>query len=326
MGLIASIIIPVLNEEENIIRCLESVFALNLNRKDYEVILIDNGSIDDTVKNAKKYPIDLLLIEPNTTIAGLRNLGACKAKSAILAFLDADCVASSEWLNRALDNLIYKNNDPRIVATGSRYKVPKQAGFIERVWFGQRSEDNEFVNYLNAGNFIIRKNVFDSINGFDEKLTTGEDSEICMRLTQHGYKILSDEQITVIHFGNPKNIYQFFKKQMWQAQGMLGTYRLHKMDKPLIMTSLFLIGLIITILSAFNNLIGLNNNLFLFTLLLSGFIPIVTSIFRVFQYKNPSLLLPLILLYSVYYLARSVVLVKIFCSYFTKHCFFCRSE
>ena len=97
-----SIIIPALNEARMIGKCLDSLTQLDFPRDHFEVILVDNGSTDDTIKIARSFTDRLrlrILQKKGVRISGLRNLGAREAQGEVVAFLDADCLAPSNWLN-----------------------------------------------------------------------------------------------------------------------------------------------------------------------------------------------------------------------------------
>ncbi len=84
-----SIIIPCYNEEKYIKRCLNSIFEQTLNRQNYEVIVIDDGSSDSSTNIAKEY--DIKLLNSNRLGAGgARNVGIDNAKGEYIILLDAD--------------------------------------------------------------------------------------------------------------------------------------------------------------------------------------------------------------------------------------------
>ena len=90
-----SIIIPTLNEEKYIERCLKSL--KNQSFRNFEIIVSDSYSTDDTVKIAKKYGAKVVLTKKTGPAAG-RNEGARKAKGSILVFLDADTFVTKKFL------------------------------------------------------------------------------------------------------------------------------------------------------------------------------------------------------------------------------------
>jgi len=107
-----SVIIPAKNEENNIGNCLTALTQLDASS--IEIIVIDNGSDDRTVDIAKLYT-DKVFIEPNLSISELRNFGAHIAHHDILAFIDADCIADKDWVNKIQHNFYNYN----IGCTGS---------------------------------------------------------------------------------------------------------------------------------------------------------------------------------------------------------------
>ncbi len=85
-----SIIIPTKNDEANIRKCFESIFRLELKCADYEVIVVDNGSVDRTVPIAYENGAKLVL-KSGLSAADLRRCGARLAQGQILMFMDPDC-------------------------------------------------------------------------------------------------------------------------------------------------------------------------------------------------------------------------------------------
>ena len=94
-----SVIIPVFNGAVHIQACLDSL--LNQVVKPREIIVVDNGSTDDTVALLRHYE-GISLLEEKTPGAGMaRNRGAGKASGSILAFIDVDCRAERGWIKEA---------------------------------------------------------------------------------------------------------------------------------------------------------------------------------------------------------------------------------
>jgi predicted glycosyltransferase involved in capsule biosynthesis len=97
------------------------------------------------------------------------------AKGEFLAFIDSDCVIGLNYFNHALDIFTHLNPD----ATGSRVILPNNPCWIERSWYALHEKQSEgFVNYINSGNFLIKRSVFECVGGFDDDLTASEDTEI----------------------------------------------------------------------------------------------------------------------------------------------------
>ena len=110
----ASIIIRTKNEERWISSCLDAVF--NQEYKDFEVILVDNQSTDQTIEKAKKYPIHLVSIKdflPGKAI----NMGISKSSGKIIVVLSGHCIPVT---NKWLENLIHDLEDPKVAGVYGR--------------------------------------------------------------------------------------------------------------------------------------------------------------------------------------------------------------
>lgn len=209
-----SIIIPAFNEEKYIPQCLDSISSLKYPKANIEVIVVDNGSTDRTCEIAKSYNV-ILLQDSTKNVSWLRNLGAKHATGSILAFVDADCVISEQWLSSAQK---YFDN-PDVAAWGGPPVPPKGANWVQKAWcvVRQKHEDIEFVDWLGSMNFFVRKEIFLKASGFDEGLVTCEDVDLSYRLSKFG-KIISDNSLKVIHLGEAATVKEFFEKERWRGQ------------------------------------------------------------------------------------------------------------
>ncbi len=209
-----SIIIPAYNEAERLPLCLQSIHGLDWPREQLEVIVVDNGSTDNTCEIARFFNA-VLLQDDTLTVSGLRNLGARQARGKILAFVDADCMVSPNWLKCASRYF----EDPTAAAWGSPPEIPDDPTWVQAAWRLVRvpAEQIKPVNWLGSANLFVRKKQFNQVQGFNESLETCEDVDFCYRISVFG-KIVSDRSIKMVHLGEDSTLSVFFKKEMWRGK------------------------------------------------------------------------------------------------------------
>lgn len=215
-----SFIIPALNEEKHIARTISAIHDAMKNAE-YEIIVCDNGSTDNTAIIAKGLGAQLIL-EPNKNIGGLRNSGALNSKGDIIAFIDADVSIAKNWL----EVLVSKYSQwpaNKYIITGSACLVPSSANFIEKNWFSKLKKAK--ASYINSGHMIITREVFQFTNGFDESLRTGEDYEYCNRAREKGVVIASDNDLKAYHYGYPSTWVTFMNREAWHGKEDFSTFK-----------------------------------------------------------------------------------------------------
>ncbi len=112
--MLISVIIPFYNERLYIERCIHSLLEQDFDNNEYELIFIDNGSDDNSAELVKKFPRIQLLYEGRKNPYTARNAALKIAKGEILAFTDADCVVSKDWL-KVIEEKMIKNRPTILV-------------------------------------------------------------------------------------------------------------------------------------------------------------------------------------------------------------------
>lgn len=179
-----SIIIPTFNRAHLLKKTLSSIFSLNFN--DYEIIIIDDGSTDNTSIvvedylsfNCKYYKIS------NNERGAARNFGASVASGKYLNFFDSDDIALIDFLSIA-NNILTFNNYPEWFFIN--YEIITNSGTLIRPGFNFTA--NTLNTKLSEGNFLscssvfVRKDIF-SLHKFkeDRELAASEDYELWLRL------------------------------------------------------------------------------------------------------------------------------------------------
>ena len=300
-----SFIVPLYNEQKTIKACLDAIQA-EMSEND-EIIVVDNGSRDDSAEIVRRYSAVRLLMRPGINVGAVRNEGATLAKNELLAFIDADCVLCPGWRKHIASVF----GALSVGATGSKCDVSKNAGWMETAWFSQRKKAPGITNYINSGNLVVKKEAFFAAGGFDKSLISGEDAALCWRLRELGFTIFENPQARAIHLGNPKNLCAFYRQQKWHGMGMLATFKISWVDKPLIMTNAFLVCILLAFACLFLPGRTWSLRIAVAVLLLFG-VPVLTAVYRVMTCRNFRYFPQLVILYFVYYTARLHALFSIF--------------
>lgn len=190
-----SVIIPAYNEEKYIVSCLRAVFS-QINPPDFEVIVVDNQSSDKTAEIVKtQFPQVKLIKEPQRMVTIVRNSGAKEARGETLLFLDADVIVPSSHLREIKDHL---DGDNKVVAVSGPYRYFDGSFYIGIIAFicyqvfvfPAELLLNRFLGLgcsINAGNVAIRRDIFQKIGGFNEKIVFyGDEADIGKRLKKLG--------------------------------------------------------------------------------------------------------------------------------------------
>ena len=301
-----SIIIPAKNEGRYLSACLESLLALDFPDNRYEIIVADNGSTDDTAAIAESFSVTVVRLPERTTISAVRNGGAAMASGDILAFLDADCTVTPDWLTQAQR---YFDRDD-VACFGSSPVIPENGTWVEQTWFlARKSHEQVFErDWQESTNMFIPKEIFIKSGGFNEELVTCEDVDLSYRLLQFG-KIISDNRIVAIHHRDPKTIREFFQKERWRGKSNYSGLLLHGLkvnELPSLVLPLYFTGLL---LSALASLVFGAFSLALFFFLMAQ-APVMLLVFlktrKDFRVGNYFRLLTL---YNIYFLARACAIV-----------------
>jgi len=296
-----SVVIPAYNEEKYIAFCLNAVFGQTY--KNFEVIVVDNGSIDETVSIAKSYGA-IVVEDDESSIAGLRNFGAYESSGDVLAFLDADCVPSIDWLKNAVNRL----SDDSAGVVGCHCEPPLNASWVEQAWHVSKPSGLKKVRFLGTANFIVSRDTFDLVGGFNTDLRVGEDYEFCFKVSKIGLNIVSDDSISVIHNRGPNSLLARMKKEIWYGCETRNILKINKLYLPFIVSVIFLL-----LILSFVFLLFIGQYLFsLIAAILVGLLLIVSSFYRCHRAESYRYFMHLLPIYFFYFLGRSFSLVSFF--------------
>jgi len=209
---LVSIITPVYNSGRYLRECLGSI--LNSSYRKFEVIVVDDGSTDDSPEIAESFGINVIRLCGRGGPAAARNRGAKEARGDLLLFVDADVVLKKDSVSRIVDDFLDR---PRVAAVfGSYDDEPAAADFFSQYknllhHFVHQHGRSEAATFW-AGCGAIRKEVFLELDGFDQeryKAPSIEDIELGYRMVQKELPIFLDRKLQVKHL------------KKWDLKGLL---------------------------------------------------------------------------------------------------------
>jgi len=208
-----SIIIPTFNEEEYIAKTLYSIFNAGI-QCPYEVVIIDNGSTDKTIDIITAFNVRFLSL-PTGTISDVRNFGVKEAKGSVLAFIDADVAITKAWVQE-VDSVVYELDANPLLVTGARYLPTNNTEWFNRYWYTPLTTYD--AAYINAGNMLISRALYERIGGFSANLKTAEDYDLCNKARLVGADIIENKKLAAIHLGYPLSVKGFVKRERWHGR------------------------------------------------------------------------------------------------------------
>tara|TARA_B110000444_G_scaffold72578_1_gene68206 strand:- start:306 stop:1295 length:990 start_codon:yes stop_codon:yes gene_type:complete len=212
-----SIIIPVYNSSLTLNECLTAIFASSF--KNYEVIIVSDNSLDDSIKIATKFNASIIELPKNKGPANARNVGAKVACGDILLFIDSDVIINVDSLNIVSNRFISDKVEAiqGIYSHEPTYKSPVTQFYQSYLCYYVWPIDKDYASTLVTGCFAIKRATFNKFDGFDINIKNAscEDEKFGYSLIKNGYKILILRNLQVIHRVN-YNLVKFIKRRFTQ--------------------------------------------------------------------------------------------------------------
>jgi glycosyltransferase involved in cell wall biosynthesis len=197
-----SVIIPVWNSPDLIAKCLTAIGVQTYPRDRFEVLVVDNGSTDETAAVARSFPFVTLLSEPNPGSYRARNLGLNSARGEYVAFTDADCVPAPEWLAMAARAAIQHPGAGVLAGHIELFRADLSSSqacekYEYAFTFDQARNANHGVCV--TANWVSRRTTLLALGGFDDGLKSGGDWDLCRRIRAAGRPIVYVPEMRVGH-------------------------------------------------------------------------------------------------------------------------------
>ncbi len=218
-----SVIIPTRNGGRTIGKCLDALFASDYG--DFEVIVVDDCSGDDSVEIIRRFPCRLITLSSHSGASKARNAGARSAGGDLFFFIDADCVVEKDTLS-IVDRAA--RGRQRIVCGGTYTKRAYDNTFFstfQSVFIHYSETKRDEPDYIASHAMVIDRGTFERSSGFPEDfMPIIEDVEFSHRLRRSGVRLAMDPAILVRHifyFTLLKSLKNAFRKsKYWTAYSL----------------------------------------------------------------------------------------------------------
>lgn len=187
-----SVIVPAYNEEKRIKLCLDSI--LNQDHKgEYEIILVDNNSTDNTVKIARRFfPRVRIVPESKQGVIFARIRGIKEAKGEIISFTDADSIVPKFWLSK----IVKAGKNPRVAGIGGTVNLTPKNSWIS-ICESLINNFNVSFKTFHGANMSFKKDAYLQCGGFLQKMNLAEDVYLALKIRKVGkIEVLEDNPVT----------------------------------------------------------------------------------------------------------------------------------
>ncbi|MBN1546437.1 glycosyltransferase [Trichloromonas sp.] len=222
-NLTVSVVVPVYNGAEYIGDCIEALLHQDFKSDQFEIIVVNNRSTDNTQEIIDRYPVRSLY-ESKRGPAAARNAGIRASTAKFIAFTDADCIPHDDWLSK----LIFSMTDSVCGAGGqilSYYEDDAVSTFIDQIVFRQRYNIlQKNPPHITTANACYLRTSLEKIGLFDESFpfAAGEDRDIGERLAMAGGTFVFAEAAIIRH-KHPQTLEGFYHQRFRHGSGQFYT-------------------------------------------------------------------------------------------------------
>ena len=228
-----SIVVPAYNEGKVIGHCIESILASNYS--EYEVILVDDGSSDNTLEEMRRYETNsrvIVVAKKNGGKASALNVGLNLAKGEVLFFVDADGIFAPDTISKMLSGFISEDvgavcgNDAPINLDKLQTQLANLLTHVGTGFVRRALSTIDCLPVVSGNIGAFRHSTLEKTGPFLEGFI-GEDMELTWRVHKAGYKIVF-QPWAIVYAEAPSTITGLWKQRVRWARGLLKTSYIHR--------------------------------------------------------------------------------------------------
>lgn len=218
-----SIIIPAVKWESFTEQCVTTCVAL-FPQSEIVLVLDKESVVNIPIQNLT------VLYGERGTISRKRNVAVKMAQTEFVAFIDSDAYPHKDWLSSALETL-QKNTRVGMVGGPNISPITQEqernlVGMATKSWlvagkwnfYKSEKSTARFCDNLPSCNLVLRKSLFEELNGMNEALEVGEDTDFCARMIAWGYGVYFNPQVVVYHYD--RKIAAYFRQRIIRGAGV----------------------------------------------------------------------------------------------------------
>lgn len=215
-----SVIIPTYRDWARLLRCLEALHRQTLPRECFEIIVVDN---DPGKHQPPALPEGVLCLhQPQGFSYAARNAGARPAIGEVLAFTDADCLPEPDWLANGLAALTAHPEWSLQAGCVEIFSDTQNVVFrYEALFEFQQETWVRLMQFGATANLFVRREAFDAVSGFNDRMKSGGDADFCHRCRDRGLRIGYVDSARVLH-PSRHTVTEVLRKNRRIASGFYG--------------------------------------------------------------------------------------------------------
>ncbi len=216
-----SVIVPAYNAASTLEMCLRALNHQTVPRDQYEVIVVDDGSTDETVSIAEATGVRVIRQACRGGPAAARNAGVAVARGELVLFTDADCEPAPNWIEQLSAPFV----DPEVMGAKGVYRTrqrERMARLVQMEYQDKyaRMAQQSRIDFVDTYSAAYRRRVFLENGGFDPVFYVNEDQEFSFRLARKGYRLVFVPTAVVYH-QHSRTIGEYFRRKFrigyWKA-------------------------------------------------------------------------------------------------------------